>query len=64
MNHTRFPKGDHLSDCAGWDNQGKRGDWVEEQQYTYHIDCAVINVILFFDWSCTEHFGSFFCQGQ
>jgi hypothetical protein len=64
VNHTCFPKEEHLPDCAGWDNQGKRSDRVEEQQYTHHIDCAVINVILFFNWSCAEHFGSIFRQGQ
>jgi hypothetical protein len=29
VNHTRFPKEDHLPDCASWDNQVKKGDHVE-----------------------------------
>jgi len=29
MNHTRFPKEDHLPDCAHQDNQVKKGDRVE-----------------------------------
>jgi len=29
MNHTRFPKEDHLPDCANRDNQVKNGDRVD-----------------------------------
>ena len=29
MNHTRFPKEDHLPDCASWDNQVKKGARVD-----------------------------------
>ena len=29
VNHTRFPKEDHLPDCASRDSQVKKGDRVE-----------------------------------
>jgi len=29
VNHTRFPKEDHLPDCASRDNQVRKGDRVE-----------------------------------
>jgi len=29
VNHTRFPKQNHLPDCASRDNQVKKGDRVE-----------------------------------
>jgi len=29
VNHTRFPKEDHLPDCASRDNQVKKGDHVD-----------------------------------
>jgi len=35
VNHTRFPKEDHLPDCASQDNHIKKGDRIEHT----HIYC-------------------------
>ena len=32
MNHTRFPKEDHLPDWARRDNQGKKGDRLDTER--------------------------------
>ena len=44
MNHTRFPKEDHLPDCESRDNQVKKGDHVE-----YFPDCLCVPPSLLFD---------------
>jgi len=41
MNHTRFPKEDHLPDCASRDTQIKNGDLVE-----YILEASAASVYL------------------
>ena len=40
VNHTRFPKEDHIPDCASRDNQVRKGDRVECLEL---IKCRFIN---------------------
>jgi len=35
VNHTRFPKEDHLPDWARWDNKVTKGDRVEYELGTW-----------------------------
>ena len=36
VNHTRFPKDDHLPDLARRDNQVKKGDRVKDRTLLYY----------------------------
>ena len=46
MNHTRFPKEDHLPDCASRDNQVKNGDRVERiNEGNAKIRICILNVV-------------------
>jgi len=38
VNHTHFPKEDHLPDCASQDNQLKKGDHVEDVKGMFDYD--------------------------
>jgi hypothetical protein len=42
VNHTRFPKEDHIPECASRDNQVKRGDRVE------YIEKGIANIYTIF----------------
>jgi len=45
VNHSRFPKEDHLPESAGWDNQVKKGDRVEyEFCRRYTEECTENNI--------------------
>ena len=41
MNHTRFPKEDHLPDRAHRDKQGKKGDHVKELWWVHTLELHV-----------------------
>ena len=54
VNHTRFPKEDHLSDWVRWDKHGNKGDRVDYKHKCHKKTCKYNNLLWLDICICTK----------